>query len=375
MDKTEGASSEPVDSLTAASRWSKVSKKSNNKLTHFYWFAGAVVAIAVVLMMCSGHDANDQGKSTSNISNNDYSSALSENLDRLKALEQQVPQARLVSNRVFVNSSIGSQRPSKEYLARQNAPTSMYTGSGSQRQYQENGQQAREATLAGEGSNSQFANTAMVTTSIQAKRVQHPGFTIVSGEFLHAVLETAIDSDLPGMVRAVVSKPVYSYTGEREIIPSGSRLIGQYLSSIVQGQDRVMIVWNRVVLPSGIAVQINSTGTDALGRAGQGADSVNRHFFARFGESTLLSLLAAGTSTAGVGNSDQYNSASQYRIAIAQSFQQSAQKSLQGTEAMKPTIHIHQGANINVFVAHDLSFYRVLKSNDDEDQSTMLDYK
>ena len=130
-----------------------------------------------------------------------------------------------------------------------------------------------------------------------------------------------------------------------------------------------------MVLPSGIAVQINSTGTDALGRAGQGADSVNRHFFARFGESTLLSLLAAGTSTAGVGNSDQYNSASQYRIAIAQSFQQSAQKSLQGTEAMKPTIHIHQGANINVFVAHDLSFYRVLKSNDDKDQSTMLDYK
>ena len=235
MDKADGVPVEPVDTITAASRWSKVSKKSNNKLTHFYWFAGAVVAIAVVFMMSSGHDSNDQDQSASNISSNDYSSALGENLDRLKMLEQQVPQARLVSNSVFVNSPIGNQRPSKEYLARQNAPTSMYTGSGSQGQYQGNSQQAREATLAGSGSNSQFANTATVTTSIQAKKVAHPDFTIVSGEFLHAVLETAIDSDLPGMVRAVVSKPVYSYTGEREIIPSGSRLIGQYLSSIVQG--------------------------------------------------------------------------------------------------------------------------------------------
>ena len=219
----------------------------------------------------------------------------------------------------------------------------------------------QQATFAGQGGNTQFANANTTTTSVQATSIPHPSFTIASGEFLHAILETAINSDLPGMVRAVVSKPAYAYTGERAIIPAGSRLIGQYTAAIAQGQNRVMVIWNRVILPSGIAVQLNSPSTDALGRAGQGADSVDVHFFARFGESALLSLMGAGAATVGVNNSHPYNSVAQYRMAIAQSFQQSAQRSLQRTLPMKPTIHVDQGANINVFVAHDLSFYHVLK--------------
>ena len=126
-----------------------------------------------------------------------------------------------------------------------------------------------------------------------------------------------------------------------------------------------MVIWSRIILPDGIAVQLNSPGTDSLGRAGQGADSVNTHFLARFGEAALLSIIGAGASSTGVGDGDQYNSAAQYRMAVAQSFQQSAQKSLQGTLPMKPTVHIHQGAAINVFVAHDLSFYHVLKNVDE----------
>jgi len=203
---------------------------------------------------------------------------------------------------------------------------------------------------------------------VTATQVAHPGFTIMAGEFIHAVLETAINSDLPGMVRAVISRPVYSYTGERIIIPAGSRLMGQYSSSMLQGQSRVMVIWNRVVLPNGIAVQLNSPGTDSLGIAGQGADSINRHFLARFGQSVLLSLLGAASATAGVDTSNPYNSVAQYRSAISQSFQQSAQKSLQNSLPIKPTLHIYQGANINVFVAHDLSFFNVLKKENKVEQ-------
>jgi type IV secretion system protein VirB10 len=106
----------------------------------------------------------------------------------------------------------------------------------------------------------------------------------------------------------------------------------------------------------------DSPNADSLGRAGQGADSVNTHFFARFGEAALLSIIGAGASNVGVGNLDQYNSAAQYRVAIAQSFQQSAGQSLQSTLPQKPTLRIYQGAQINVFVAHDLSFYNVLSA-------------
>lgn len=130
---------------------------------------------------------------------------------------------------------------------------------------------------------------------------------------------------------------------------------------MIQGQNRVMIIWNRIILPNGIAIQLDSPGTDVLGRSGQGADSLNTYFFARFGESVLLSLIGAGSANVGVNNQDQNNSTAQYRAAIAQSFQQSAQQSLQGSVAMRPTLQVYQGTAIHVFVARDLSFYKVLK--------------
>jgi type IV secretion system protein VirB10 len=225
-----------------------------------------------------------------------------------------------------------------------------------------NSASSNSATFAGQGVNTAFGNQSMSTTSVIAKKIAHPEYTIASGEFLHAVLETAIDSDLPGEIRAVVSQPVYAYIGETPLIPAGSRLIGQYSSSVMQGQNRVFVVWNRVILPNGVSAQINSPGTDQLGISGQGADDVYTHFFARFGEASLLSIIGAGAATGGVNNGDQYNSAAQYRMAISQSFQQSANNSLQGTLATQPTLSIDQGASINVFVAHDIDFYSVMKA-------------
>lgn len=252
-------------------------------------------------------------------------------------------------------------------LARQNAPTSMFSsGDSSVASSTAQSDKPTDAIFAGKGGASDFGNQSLDTTSVQATKIAHPSTTIASGEFIQAVLETAISSDLPGMVRAIVSRPVYAYVGEEAIIPAGSRLIGQYDSGILQGQSRVMVMWNRVILPDGITVQLNSPGNDDLGRAGQGADDINTHFWARFGQATLLSIMGAGTATAGVDPTDGYNSASAYRMAIAQSFQQTASQNVQQQQNIQPTLTLHQGAAINVFVAHDLDFYNALKqtSND-----------
>jgi len=191
--------------------------------------------------------------------------------------------------------------------------------------------------------------------------VPHPEYTIVSGEMLHATLNVAMNSDLPGMVTATVTSPAYAYTGSLELIPKGSRLIGQYSSAILQGQSCIFIMWNRVVLPDGVSVDINSPDTDQIGEAGEPADYINRHFWSRFGESVLLSILSAAVSNVDVQANDQYNSAQSYRIAVADSLQQSAEGTLQQTISMKPTLVRYQGATINVFIAHDLSFYNLYK--------------
>lgn len=359
--------------------WSKVStKKSDWFLDKKIWIVGCVCFFIIFMMIFSGGNKKSIQKNNPAINQQSDNTELNQNLAKLESLSSQIK-----NDQNKMSESVGdsdeqddsslflNRKQKKEIIARQNAPTSMFSESvnnvnvGSQNKSPStvSADSQNSATFAGQGVDTAFGNQSMTTTSVTAQKIAHPDDTIASGEFLHAVLETAINSDLPGEIRAVVSQPVYAYIGETPLIPAGSRLIGQYSSSVTQGQDRVFVVWNRVILPNGVSAEINSPGTDQLGIAGQGADGVNTHFFARFGEASLLSIIGAGAASGGVSTSDQYNSAAQYRTAIAQSFQQSANNSLQNTLPTKPTISINQGALINVFVAHDIDFYSVMKVN------------
>lgn len=185
---------------------------------------------------------------------------------------------------------------------------------------------------------------------------------IAAGNFIHAILEPATNSDLPGSLRAIVSQPVYSEDGSNVLIPRGSRLIGEYKSGMQQGQSRIFIVWQRLITPEGTSVQLGSGGVDNLGVSGMGADSIDRHFWERFGTASLLSMVGAGTATLGVSGGDQDNSASAYRTAMANSFSQSAGQSLQQEGSTAPTLRTLQGKPIMVFVAKDLQFESALKS-------------
>lgn len=110
------------------------------------------------------------------------------------------------------------------------------------------------------------------------------------GTMIRGILETALQSDLPGMVRAVVTENVWSFDGRRVLIPAGSRLVGEYKSGIAQGQTRVFVVWTRMLRSDGVSVQLGSNGTDDLGRAGN-AGFVDNHYMERFGSAILLSIV------------------------------------------------------------------------------------
>lgn len=173
-----------------------------------------------------------------------------------------------------------------------------------------------------------------------------PQGTIISG-----VLETAINSDLPGFTRAVVSRDVLSFDGKAVVIPRGSRLIGQYKSAVALGQTRAFIIWTRVIRPDGVSVQIGSPGTDELGEGGL-AGEVNRHFFRRFSGSILLSVLNAGVAAVSRTPSTQITIGSPAAAAGAASAAELG-------DAIPPTITVKQGEAINIFVARDLDFSTV----------------
>ena len=337
--------------------YSKVSAAGKNKhrrITYYLMFTVIVLIGLLGLFFSNIHTKKTTSKP--NVTNNpvEYREALEANMEKLASLDHKIFDPKTIEKPIH-----RSPKLSRKYLMRQNAPTKMYSASSAEN-HAIIKVGAAHSVLTDSSTYASFANNTSITQSVLAKRVPHPDFMILQGEFIHAVLETAIDSDLPGMLRAVTTRPVYSYTNDRLLIPKGSRLVGQYSSMTSHGINRIMVVWNRIILPNGISVQVDSPGTDALGRAGESADRIDSHFIGRFGQAALLSLIGAGVATAGVNDSTGANATQAYRMAISNSFQQSAQESLQDTKSIKPTLHVHQGALINVFVAHDLNFYEAL---------------
>ena len=181
-----------------------------------------------------------------------------------------------------------------------------------------------------------------------ARPMSNPGLVVPQGAVIPAVLETAINSDLPGYTRALVSRDVRSFDGKTVLIPRGSRLIGQYKSAMSMGQSRAFVIWTRVTRPDGVSVDIGSPAADELGRGGL-AGEVDRHFFQRFGGSILLSVLN------GIGAALTDNPSTQ--ISIGSPVQAaSAAATVQFGDAIPPTVKVRQGEAIRIFVARDLDF-------------------
>jgi len=174
---------------------------------------------------------------------------------------------------------------------------------------------------------------------------------IPQGAMIPGVLETAMNSDLPGFTRAVVSRDVRSFDGSQVLIPSGSRVIGQYKSGISLGQSRVFVIWTRVLRPDGVSIQIGSSGADDLGRAGLDG-SVDRHFIQRFGGAVLLSVVNAGVTALAERPSTQIV------IGSTQDATNAASTIMQPS-VIAPTIKVPQGTPIRIFVARDLDFSSV----------------
>lgn len=276
--------------------------------------------------------SNEQVSSKSSMSKGQPETKLSEQqLALLQAKKQELQQRLSASLMLF------SQNDSKSSVSKSEKSSAKMTSSDPNSQFLRETSRVSEKTIHATmlGPLSQF---------------------IGEGQLIHAILETAINSDLPGSLRAVIDQSVYAEDGLEVLIPPGTRLIGQYKSGLLQGQSRIFIVWTRLITPDGLSLHLESPGVDSLGMAGMAADVIERHFWQRFGTATLLSILGAGTSNIGVANNSSYNAAQAYRQAIANSLNQTAQQTLQQQSMISPILWVNQGSPIQVFVAHDLDF-------------------
>ena len=179
----------------------------------------------------------------------------------------------------------------------------------------------------------------------QATAMTNPSTTITQGTLIPAVLETAIDTDVPGYVRAVVSQDVKSFDGKNVLVPRSSRLIGQYQSGLQAGQKRAYVIWTRVIRPDGVSVNLQSPGVGFDGKTGLPGD-VDSRFFQRFGSAMLLSVVG-GLSAIGTGGAS---------VVIGGGGQAAAAAAAQQDGQLGPVVRVRAGEPIRVFVSRDLGF-------------------
>ncbi len=128
---------------------------------------------------------------------------------------------------------------------------------------------------------------------VTATFISDRAHTIAQGKLLTAVLETAINTEIPGFVRAIISRDVYAEAGNQILIPRGSRLFGNYSSKITRGQGRVEIAWTRLIRPDGVDMAVTFNASDQFGRSGIPGD-VDNKYSALVANSMLTSILAVG---------------------------------------------------------------------------------
>ena len=129
-----------------------------------------------------------------------------------------------------------------------------------------------------------------VATATRAQVLATRRFIIPKGNFLDCTLETAINSELPGMTTCVTAFDIFGADGKVVLLERGSKLVGETRGQVAQGMSRLFILWSEARTPTGVVVQLDSPGTDELGRAGV-TGNVNNHFWARFGAALLVTVI------------------------------------------------------------------------------------
>ena len=176
--------------------------------------------------------------------------------------------------------------------------------------------------------------------------------TLLAGSVIPAALITGIRSDQPGLVTAQVTQNVHdSLTGRRLLIPQGARLIGDYQSDVGFGQRRVMLAWNRLILPDGRSILLErQPASDASGYAGL-EDRVDYHWGGVTRAALISTLLGIGAEI-GAGNDD--NLVRALRRGSQDSINRAGEQIVSRELGIRPTLSIRPGYPVRVLVTRDI---------------------
>jgi type IV secretion system protein VirB10 len=224
----------------------------------------------------------------------------------------------------------------------------------------------QNAALVGNtGGNGTTLGDALTPTTLATARAQMlPSLTylIPKGRKGDCTLETAIDSQLPGLVTCTLAYDIFGADGKVPLLKRGTAITGETRTNVQQGQSRVFVLWTDARTEGGVVAQLDSPATDTLGRSGITGE-VDTHFWDRFGAAILISVIngviQAGTNYASSAGNDgttfNYNT---------QQTSQVMTDVLNNTINIPPSIRVPQGERVQILFARDVDFRSVYSLED-----------
>jgi type IV secretion system protein TrbI len=200
-----------------------------------------------------------------------------------------------------------------------------------------------------------FVNGPVDRKTVSPDRLENPvsRYVVQAGSVIAAALTTGMRSDLPGEVTAQVTENVYdSPTGRYLLIPQGAKLIGTYDSQVAFGQDRLLLVWTRLMLPNGGSIVLErQPAADRQGFNGL-QDEVDQHWGRLFMGAALSTVIGIGAELG--SNANDSAIASALRQGTGNSLSQTGQQITQRNLNIQPTLTIRPGFPVRVIINRDL---------------------
>ena len=265
-----------------------------------------------------------------------------------RTLRQETKREPTLEERRFAAPLMGSDDRSA-----QAAPTEVQTGRQSANSLGRQTAQNKDT--------SQFASmlNAVDTPRSKASLMGDRSLILPKGTFIDCILETRVNTTVPGMTSCVIAQDIYSANGRVLLIERGSKAIGEYKGSVANGLDRIFVLWTELQTPHGVRVRLDSPGADALG--GSGLEGyTDHHWWRRFGTALLFSLIQDGfdfvinTQTSSSGGVNYYENTSD-------GMEEIIKEAMRQSGNIPPTLTKNQGERIGIFVARDVDFSAVYR--------------
>lgn len=198
----------------------------------------------------------------------------------------------------------------------------------------------------------------------KAARMPHPWATIEQGRIIACNTVTKINSSLPGFVSAKTVYDTYGADGSTILLERNSTVFGEVTRGLVQGMDRVFVLWRSVLTPPPnlVRITLNSPAADEIGQSGLDG-TVDQHLWKRIGGAVLLSGIQAGLqglsqglSQALSGNNRNGGNSQTNFYQFQSSGDSLASQLLQHTISIPDVLTRDQAMPCEIFAAGDLDF-------------------